>query len=88
MSLSEKDVQRYREDPMKRRPSSERQRSIESEDIKKVGRVRLSSTGRTIVIIVEGKLVGFIGKIILSDVINRKSRYAYIYKYKNQEVKK
>lgn len=86
----------FREDPLKNRPQStspqrteqgivNRSTLKESQEIK--GRIRLSKSGSTIVVLIAGEFIGWIGKWQVLDVVNRKRDIAYIYKKKKEEKK-
>lgn len=49
-----------------------------------IGEMRLSQSGKNIVIYVKGEFVGFCGKNIIEDVAHRRMDYCKIYKSKTE----
>ncbi|KKL98924.1 hypothetical protein LCGC14_1819590 [marine sediment metagenome] len=80
----------FREDPLKKRPQGaitpNKSKFIDAHT--PVGRIRLSKSGSSILVLIAGEYVGWIGKHQILDVITRNRDRAYIYRHKEEEKKK
>ncbi len=80
----------FREDPLKKRPQGaitpNKSKFIDAHN--PVGRIRLSKSGSSILVLIAGEYVGWIGKYQVIDVATRKRDVAYIFKHREEEKEK